>query len=141
MSLHHQILHEILETVDKDLLDVSMDPYRKKFILLASFYFLICFRASLQGSNGFMLMVKGLLEHADHRKHEQHGKFKHVFIPLLGKFKGEQREQWYLLVITGQTVQEFKPCFYTSRVIHLLCAEGKSDGLVIYNNNNFAKYT
>eukprot|EP00957_Ditylum_brightwellii_P172618 13140944-Ditylum_brightwellii.AAC.1 len=44
----------------------------------------------LCGNEGFMMEVQGLLEHANQGTLKEHEELRHVVIPLLGEFKGEQ---------------------------------------------------
>eukprot|EP00957_Ditylum_brightwellii_P089132 6787442-Ditylum_brightwellii.AAC.1 len=75
---------------------------RCHYVLIVSFYLLICYVASLRGNEGFMIEAQGLLEHSEHGWEEEEA-LRQVVIPLLGQFKGEQTEHWHLILIASHT--------------------------------------
>eukprot|EP00957_Ditylum_brightwellii_P082662 6285451-Ditylum_brightwellii.AAC.1 len=115
MGLDYQILHVILENIDKNLTDYTLHREKKYFLLLV----------------GFMMEVQKLLEHADQETVEEHEELRYMVIPLLGEFKGEQGKWWHLVLIADMTKSGFQPRLWTDQVILLLKAEGDTSGPVM----------
>ena len=71
-------------------------------------YSVICFCASLRGSEGLLLDLKTLKsnwENGNYGKEEIRNRTNppHVIIPLRGRFKGEAGERWYLMPLANAT--------------------------------------
>eukprot|EP00957_Ditylum_brightwellii_P043673 3310766-Ditylum_brightwellii.AAC.1 len=66
---------------------------------------------------------------------EEDDNLKHVVIPLLGEFKGEQGEPWHLVLIADKAKSGFQPRLWTNRVILLLKSEGVTSGPVMCNQD------
>eukprot|EP00957_Ditylum_brightwellii_P137321 10468990-Ditylum_brightwellii.AAC.2 len=79
LGLDYRILHLILVNIETEMLDSSS--------------------AALRGNEGLMMDTQGLIQHKNDGKFEEKEDLKHVIIPLLGEFKGEQGERWHLLMV------------------------------------------
>eukprot|EP00957_Ditylum_brightwellii_P071444 5431047-Ditylum_brightwellii.AAC.1 len=107
MGLDYQILHVILDNIDKDLTDNTLHREKKHFLLL------------------------GLLEHADQGRVEEHEELRYVVISLLGKFKGKQGKWWHLVLIADKAKSGYQPRLWTHQVIPLFKTEGVTSGPVM----------
>eukprot|EP00957_Ditylum_brightwellii_P074768 5682172-Ditylum_brightwellii.AAC.1 len=54
-------------------------------------------------------MGLGLFNHTEQGTMEEHETLIHMDIPLLSEFKGEQDEQWHLVLIADKTKSGFQP--------------------------------
>ena len=55
VGLDHQILQLICRDFEKELGDPTVSWERKMTLIMTGSYFMVCFRASLQGNEGFYL--------------------------------------------------------------------------------------
>ena len=97
MALDLRILKIILKHLEFEFNDSSTDPARLRWVVILATYLLICFLGSLRGNEGFMVELGGLIQHIYDGTGETE-EYPHVVIPLLGRFKNESGERWYLLL-------------------------------------------
>eukprot|EP00957_Ditylum_brightwellii_P169341 12889152-Ditylum_brightwellii.AAC.1 len=74
--------------------------------------------------------LQGLLQHIFDGK-DKPKDLRHITVPLLGEFKGERGERWYLLLLADVTESGFRPRLWAERVATMLKKEGKQHGPVM----------
>jgi len=121
-GLSHEVLILMLDKAEEDLNNDSLSWNEKRFILLCSFYFVVCFGGSLRGSEGFMIERSDLIDHIERGKHDDD--IPHVVVPLLGRFKGETGERSHLLLLVNTTSSGIQIRKWIGRVVALLKIEG-----------------
>ena len=101
ISIHVMLamIKSFIKTVsESEKFDVGVLP-----IVMGLTYSVICFCASLRGSEGLKLDFKTLLRYLDKGKVASKSGPPHIIIPLRGRFKGEQGERCHLLPLANET--------------------------------------
>ena len=89
----------MMEKAEEDLDDDDLEWNQKRFILLCTFYVVVCYGASLRGCEGFMIERSDLISHNDRGREDP--EIPHVVVPLLGRFKGELGERCHLVMMVN----------------------------------------
>ena len=121
-GLSHLVLIQILNNIDKELIEGEEEYKRKRFLLLVAVYLVVSYVSSLRGCEGFMMERSDLVKHIDRGK--QDPDLPHVVVPLLGQFKGETGERCHLLMMVNTTESGIEVRKRMERVVQLLIKEG-----------------
>ena len=124
-ALDVRILHKMLHSYELDLLSKKISMSRKRFIKMASAYFVILCVSALRGGEGLMLEATSLARYNDEGREE---KVPYVLAPLLGRFKGETGERNVLLPFAAETKSGIQVRVIIDRVVEILAREGRSSG-------------
>jgi hypothetical protein len=93
-------MHELLKLLEREWNEGTSDSQLETAASLGAFS-AIAFCASLQGSEIYMVDLKGLIKHQqDLTRMNKHD---HVVIPLLGQFKGELNSRYHLIPLAVST--------------------------------------
>ena len=120
-GLPFEVLMQMIKNAENDLNSEDISHEDKRFTLLCTFYFIICYGASLRGSEGFMMEVTDLIRNVDRGKEDPD--IPHVVIPLLGRFKGETGERSHLLLLVNKSNSGLPIRLWVERVVALLKLE------------------
>ena len=124
-ALDVRILHKMLHAYELELLSVKTSPARKRFIKMASAYFVISFVGALRGGEGLMMEATSLAHYIDEGRV---AKIPYVLIPLLGRFKGETGERNVLLPFAAVTKSGIQVRVVVDRLLAVLAQEGRTTG-------------
>ena len=114
--------------MERTIKDEEEEEEKKHCIV--GFYFIITFVLSLRGNEGFMIEVKTLIEYIDKGK-EEWEENPHVLIPLLGRFKNEDRERLHKMLAASVTKSGSQVQLWTEVVVEILKDEGNVTGPAI----------
>jgi hypothetical protein len=93
-ALPIHMVHKILSHLDQEWHQAQTMEKRKAVVEIACFFVLL-FCLGLRGEEVIKMDIAGFLTYfASGKAHTEHP---HVMVPLLGRFKGETGERWYLL--------------------------------------------
>jgi hypothetical protein len=87
---------------------------------------LITYVRALRGDKRFMLDAFGLRNHTAKQKYDR--KHPHRVAPMLGWFKGEDRECLHLLLLVEKSKSELHFRLWLERLVHLLDFKGQEHG-------------
>lgn len=98
---------------------------------------IITYGAALRGNEGFMVDLKGLLDHLHHGKGDSLGpnEAAHVVIPLLGKFKGEDGARFHLKPLVAVTQSGLRIGDWVEASVRVHQCEGRSSGPAFCDDN------
>jgi hypothetical protein len=127
VGIDHRILLCIINNFDKELEDRTVTWKRKRMVIMAGSYMMVCFGASLRGNEGFYLEASELvnmisLGGTERDIEEGTG---HVCAPLMGRFKSETGESNHVAVITNISKSGFKFRLWLERLAWVLTKERK----------------
>ena len=127
IALDYEILHLILFNLNANIKDSNISDHQLRWLTMIGGYLQICFDLSLRGNEGIMVEAGGLIEHLPHGK-EVEEEIPFVVIPLLGRFKNEDGEQWHLMLSASVTGSGFKVRQWVERMASILKIEGRNSG-------------
>ena len=129
LNLDHRILKIILRYLDHELHDAATRPERRMWVQVLGTYLVICFLCSLQGNEGFMCKLGGVIQHLNDGKgdNETHP---HVVIPFLGSFKNESGERCHVMLAASENASGFNPRVWVEILLVILLTEGRTNGPV-----------
>lgn len=84
------LIKEVLQYSEFKIGSAKNNPEKHKWIVFST-YVTITYVISLRGNEGFLLDLEGLVKHWDRTKRD------HIYLALLGKFKGETQEENHLV--------------------------------------------
>jgi hypothetical protein len=129
-ALSVQVLHQILNNLERRWLEATV-PARRKEVVEIAFFLVVQFGLALRGEEVVKLDVAGFLSYFEAgRDHAQHP---HVMIPLQGRFKGETGERWHLLPIVWKTRSGIKVGVWAGRMKESLEERQRYHGFVFAN--------
>ena len=129
LALDHRILTYILTNLQAEVDNANTSPNGKRWMLIFSTYLIVCFLCSLKGNEVFLVEFGGLVQHINDEKGPYEEK-PHVLIPLLGRFKNENGERWYMMLGGSEATSGFNPRMWVQ-----LLVKRKISGMVFYNIN------
>ena len=124
-ALDVRILLKMLHAYELELISKKTSVARKRFVKMASAYFVISFVGALRGGEGLMLEATSL---ASYSEEGRMNKVPYVLAPLLGRFKGETGERNVLLPFAAVTKSGIQVRLILDRVLAILVKEGRSTG-------------
>ena len=126
MVLDYKVLHKILESFEIELEKSSTPNNRKRWIIMCGAFMLLGFVLALRGPEGFMIEAHGLVSHLHYGLEDdpENQDISFVVIPLLGRFKNEERERWHLMLSVSETESGFKVRKWVERLAEVLVQEG-----------------
>eukprot|EP00957_Ditylum_brightwellii_P207115 15351553-Ditylum_brightwellii.AAC.2 len=111
-------LSRILDNLGKE---ANSYEERRSMILLGSFV-LIAYAGSFHGHEVFLVDTHGLLKYKDEGRKESKDN-DYLFIPLLGRFKGETGEKYHLTPLAAKTCSGWEVRKWVDHLITLLSSE------------------
>ena len=127
MGLDYRALHIILNSYEIELNDPSTSDERKRAVVIFGSFFVLGFVLALRGSEGFLIEAHGLISHLQFGT-EPDEETPFVLIPLLGRFKNEEGEQWHLMMSCSSTESGFMVRRWVERLATMLISEGNTEG-------------
>ena len=94
------VVHRLVEGLEQEYLNSSNDIDKERVVDMAVFI-LASFLAGLRGEETLKLVLGETRDYIDEA--ENHYKFKHVVLPLRGRFKGESGEGFHFVAVTTKT--------------------------------------
>ena len=130
MPLDYKVLHLILNNLECELIDSSVNKHRKRWISMCGCIFLIGFVLSLRGPECLMVESHGLISHLHYglKTNEEEIDIPFVVIPLLGRFENEEGERWHLMLSVSVTKSGFQVRRWMERVAEILVEENRFSG-------------
>jgi len=133
MAVSIEVMHAICQVGEEKYLECISDSERLNESLL-TFFCLVCFCGGLRGEEAPLTDLFGM------RKHFEDGglaNIQHIVIPLLGRFKGERSEKYFLIPLAATTKSGLEPRKWGSRVIQLYERIGVTRGPVWRKVNGY----
>ena len=124
-ALDVRILLKMLHAYELELLSAKTPATRKRFVKMASTYFMISYVGALRGGEGLMMEATTL---ASYIEEGRDAKPPYVLIPLLGRFKGETGERNVLLPFAAETRSGLRVREVVDRLVEVLESEGRTTG-------------
>ena len=93
-------VHKLVEILELEYMNSPNDVDKEKFVDMAVFI-LASFLTGLRGEETFKLVLGETREYLEET--ESHYKFKHVVLPLRGRFKGESGEGFHFVAVTTKS--------------------------------------
>ena len=124
-ALDIRILLKMLKSYELELLSTNTSPSRRRFITMASAYFVISFVGALRGGEGLMLEATSLAKYIDEGREDKNP---YVIATLLGRFKGETGERNVMLPFAAVTKSGIEVRKILDRLVAVLKNEGRNHG-------------
>ncbi len=124
-ALDVRILHKMLYAYELELSSKKTSAARKRFVKMASAYFVISFVGALRGGEGLMLEATSLVSYNEEGRLDE---TPYVLAPLLGRFKGETGERNVLLPFAAVTKSGIQVRVIIDRIVSIAIKEGRATG-------------
>jgi len=120
LGISADLIAALLAQVER--LACDSDPFSRDDWLLAGAYFCLCYIVSLRGPEGLLLDVGRLKELNSPRKQGM------LYLPLLGKVKGENHSRHHTLASVTRTSSGIPVHTWIDRLLAIHERRGRSDG-------------
>lgn len=134
-GLDFQVLLIILDNLNAELNSNQTTTERKRQVILLGAFFVIGFVCALRGNEIFLVEAEGLCQMISRGRTEEKESFKHVVIPLLGRFKNEDGERWHVMISVDVTSSGIRVREWIERLVVLLNAENSEVGPAFRNKD------
>jgi hypothetical protein len=116
-----------------ELENEELENKQKRWLTMVGTFLMIGFACSLRGNEGFMVEAQGLQEYISQGKERRQDS--HVVIPILGRYKNEDNENWHLMLVVSVTESGFEVRKWVERLVDLLKQERKTVGPAFCQEN------
>ena len=136
-GISNEILLVILNMYETEFDNVETSTDRKRFMLICGAAFVILWGGALRGGEIMMMEASELITRRLDGKDE--GRFGHVVIPLMGRFKNETGERNLIIILTNITKGGIYIRKWVEALANMLLTEGrhKTVGPAICDKNGF----
>ena len=95
-----EVVHKLIDGLEVEYTRASSDKFKEHIVDMGVFI-LASFLAGLRGEETLKLVLGETRDYLDEA--ENHRSYKHVVLPLRGRFKGESGENFHFVAVTART--------------------------------------
>lgn len=136
LALGPKVVRGILELLVEEI-EGAMEAPRVRELVTIGAFIATCYCGSFRGSEPFMLDLLALRKWIERGVDGEEGSASFVIVPLLGRFKGEQKERQHLLPVASKTRSGIEPRKWLEALIQVRAAEGRTDGPAICDEEGY----
>lgn len=122
LGLEFGILMEIMDRLERELVDPDTTRDRKRFLIVFGAFMVIGYGGSLRGNEGFFVEAKSLIQNIHVGVTDS--VYPHVVVELFGRFKGETNEATSTLILASRSEGGLPMRRWIQRLVGVLFMEG-----------------
>jgi len=136
LALGSKVVVELLSLVEEEAA-AAESLGRVRHLVTVGAFIAVGFVGSFRGSEPFMMDLLALRKWFPRGRDGEGGHASFVIVPLLGRFKGEQRERQHLLPMASVTRSGIRPRKWLEALIRVRENEGRVDGPAICDGEGY----